>query len=91
MYHSHVGHFVVRVVIDLIFLHRFDREICMGIPDEKARKQILAVLCKDFKLAEDINFDLVARLTPGSVFIVRSIFLVIVFYVVCRLWKVECV
>jgi len=39
----------------------------MGIPNEKARKQILSVLCKDQKVAEDINFDLIARLTPGYV------------------------
>nr|CAB3264526.1 nuclear valosin-containing protein-like [Phallusia mammillata] len=46
---------------------RFDREICLGIPDEQARTQILQVLCKGLKLADDVSYQLIARLTPGYV------------------------
>ncbi|CAK8672661.1 nuclear valosin-containing protein-like [Clavelina lepadiformis] len=46
---------------------RFDREICLGIPNENARRQILKVMCNGLKLEEDINFNLIARLTPGYV------------------------
>nr|XP_039264210.1 nuclear valosin-containing protein-like [Styela clava] len=46
---------------------RFDREICMGIPDEKAREDILRVLCKKLKLDTEFNYLLLARLTPGYV------------------------
>ncbi|KAG8226501.1 hypothetical protein J437_LFUL007383 [Ladona fulva] len=46
---------------------RFDREVCVGIPDEAAREQILRVLCKDLRLAADVNFSIIARNTPGYV------------------------
>lgn len=46
---------------------RFEREITMGIPDEKARAEILRVLTKDIKLASDVDLDLVANITPGFV------------------------
>ncbi|XP_069117406.1 nuclear valosin-containing protein-like [Argopecten irradians] len=46
---------------------RFDREICLGIPDEKARKRILLVLCRELKLAENFDFDFLAKNTPGYV------------------------
>jgi len=46
---------------------RFDREIALGIPDERSRIQILKVLCRNLKLSDDVNFQLIARLTPGYV------------------------
>uniref|UniRef100_A0A668AUN1 Nuclear VCP like n=1 Tax=Myripristis murdjan TaxID=586833 RepID=A0A668AUN1_9TELE len=46
---------------------RFDREICLGIPDEAARLRILKTLCRNLKLPEDFDFLQLARLTPGYV------------------------
>ncbi|XP_060720378.1 nuclear valosin-containing protein-like isoform X1 [Tachysurus vachellii] len=46
---------------------RFDREICLGIPDEGARIKILRTLCRKLKLAADFDFARLARLTPGYV------------------------
>lgn len=46
---------------------RFDREICLGIPDEAARLRILKTLCRKLKLSDDIDFGQLARLTPGYV------------------------
>ncbi|XP_032820155.1 nuclear valosin-containing protein-like isoform X2 [Petromyzon marinus] len=46
---------------------RFDREICLGIPDENARERILLVLCRGLRLKEEFNFKRLARLTPGYV------------------------
>ncbi|CAH3027923.1 unnamed protein product [Porites evermanni] len=46
---------------------RFDREIAMGIPDEKARERILRVLSEKLKLEQDFSFAVLARLTPGFV------------------------
>jgi ribosome biogenesis ATPase len=46
---------------------RFDREISLGIPDEKARMEILKVMTKDMKLAGDFDFKELAKCTPGYV------------------------
>uniref|UniRef100_A0A8C9ZUK2 Nuclear VCP like n=1 Tax=Sander lucioperca TaxID=283035 RepID=A0A8C9ZUK2_SANLU len=46
---------------------RFDREICLGIPDEAARLRILKTLCRKLKLPEDFDYQQLARLTPGYV------------------------
>ncbi|NXE24420.1 NVL protein, partial [Ardeotis kori] len=46
---------------------RFDREICLGIPDEAAREKILWTLCRKLKLPESFEFNHLARLTPGYV------------------------
>ncbi|NWX44266.1 NVL protein, partial [Steatornis caripensis] len=46
---------------------RFDREICLGIPDEAAREKILWTLCRKLKLPESFEFHHLARLTPGYV------------------------
>ncbi|KAL5008322.1 hypothetical protein ScPMuIL_013903 [Solemya velum] len=46
---------------------RFDREICLGIPNEKGRKSILQVLCRSLKLETDFTFDNLAKMTPGYV------------------------
>ncbi|KAK5604765.1 hypothetical protein CRENBAI_010880 [Crenichthys baileyi] len=46
---------------------RFDREICLGIPDEGARLRILKTLCRKLTLPEDFGYQQLARLTPGYV------------------------
>ncbi|KAM4694936.1 nuclear valosin-containing protein-like [Discoglossus pictus] len=46
---------------------RFDREICLGIPDEGARLRILQTLCRKLKLPESFDFSRLAHLTPGYV------------------------
>lgn len=46
---------------------RFDQEISLGIPDREARTQILKIICKNLKLEETINYDELAKLTPGYV------------------------
>uniref|UniRef100_A0AAQ5X0Y9 Nuclear VCP like n=1 Tax=Amphiprion ocellaris TaxID=80972 RepID=A0AAQ5X0Y9_AMPOC len=46
---------------------RFDREICLGIPDEGARQRILKTLCRKLNLPEDFDYQKLARLTPGYV------------------------
>uniref|UniRef100_A0A8C1Z1B3 Nuclear VCP like n=1 Tax=Cyprinus carpio TaxID=7962 RepID=A0A8C1Z1B3_CYPCA len=46
---------------------RFDREICLGIPDEAARLKILKTLCRKITLMEDFDYRQLARLTPGYV------------------------
>ncbi|PNS21078.1 hypothetical protein CAC42_3415 [Sphaceloma murrayae] len=46
---------------------RFDTEINMGVPNENTRALILQALTKDTPLAEDVDFDQLARMTPGFV------------------------
>uniref|UniRef100_K3WFD0 AAA+ ATPase domain-containing protein n=1 Tax=Globisporangium ultimum (strain ATCC 200006 / CBS 805.95 / DAOM BR144) TaxID=431595 RepID=K3WFD0_GLOUD len=46
---------------------RFDREICLGIPDEDARERILQVLSQKMKLDGAFDFRAIARRTPGFV------------------------
>ncbi|XP_062980185.1 nuclear valosin-containing protein-like [Elgaria multicarinata webbii] len=46
---------------------RFDREICLGIPDEAAREKILKTLCRKLKLRESFDFGYLAHMTPGYV------------------------
>ncbi|XP_056671971.1 nuclear valosin-containing protein-like isoform X1 [Monodelphis domestica] len=46
---------------------RFDREICLGIPDEASRERILRTLCRKMKLPETFDFHHLAHLTPGYV------------------------
>ncbi|XP_066474804.1 nuclear valosin-containing protein-like isoform X2 [Tiliqua scincoides] len=46
---------------------RFDREICLGIPDEAAREKILKTLCRKLRLAESFDFADLAHMTPGYV------------------------
>ncbi|XP_010215570.1 PREDICTED: nuclear valosin-containing protein-like [Tinamus guttatus] len=46
---------------------RFDREICLGIPDEVAREKILKTLCRKLKLPESFEFRHLAHMTPGYV------------------------
>jgi len=44
---------------------RFDRQIVVPLPDLEERLPILAVHCKDKKMAADIDLNVVARGTPG--------------------------
>jgi ribosome biogenesis ATPase len=46
---------------------RFDREVCLGIPDKDVRIQILRILCNKLKLAPDFSYEFVAVNTPGFV------------------------
>ncbi|KAK6535159.1 hypothetical protein TWF694_001634 [Orbilia ellipsospora] len=46
---------------------RFDREICLGVPDEAGREKILKVLSNKLKLSGDFDFAKLAKLTPGFV------------------------
>ena len=44
---------------------RFDRQIVVGVPDVKGRKEILEVHAKGKKIASDVNMEEVAKTTPG--------------------------
>lgn len=46
---------------------RFDREIAIGIPDEKARLDILKVLLRNIKLEPNFDYNFLAHITPGYV------------------------
>lgn len=46
---------------------RFDRELDMGIPDEKGRMEILQIKTRDMRLGEDVDLELLARNTHGYV------------------------
>ncbi|KAF8458904.1 P-loop containing nucleoside triphosphate hydrolase protein [Terfezia claveryi] len=46
---------------------RFDREICLGVPDEAGREKILKVLSKKLRLSGDFDFRKLAKMTPGFV------------------------
>lgn len=44
---------------------RFDRQIVVDRPDVKGRAEILKVHAKKIPLSEDVDFDILARSTPG--------------------------
>lgn len=44
---------------------RFDRQVIVPVPDVKGREQILAVHGKKTPLADDVNWAIIARGTPG--------------------------
>jgi cell division protease FtsH len=44
---------------------RFDREITVGIPDVAEREEILQVHAKNKPVADDVNFRVIAKGTPG--------------------------
>ncbi|XP_018404185.1 PREDICTED: nuclear valosin-containing protein-like [Cyphomyrmex costatus] len=46
---------------------RFDREVCLGIPDREARARILAVHTEKVVLAPNVSLSTIASLTPGFV------------------------
>ena len=46
---------------------RFDREICMGVPDESARMRILEKMSSGMRLGEDLDFSILSKQSPGYV------------------------
>lgn len=46
---------------------RFDREICLGIPDRNARKEILSILTTKLRVSPSVCLDKIAASTPGYV------------------------
>ena len=46
---------------------RLDREIVVGVPDEAGRREILGIHTRGMPLADDVNFDELARRTYGFV------------------------
>ncbi|POS84435.1 hypothetical protein EPUL_002297 [Erysiphe pulchra] len=46
---------------------RFNKEINLGVPNELARVKILKALTKNLKLAEGVDFESLAKQTPGFV------------------------
>lgn len=46
---------------------RFDREICMNVPDQESREKILRTISKKLKLDGDFDFKQLAKMTPGYV------------------------
>ena len=46
---------------------RFDREVCLGIPDEEARRAILSTCMGSMRLGPEVSIAAIARRTPGYV------------------------
>jgi len=46
---------------------RFDREIEIGVPDRKGRKEILQIHTRGMPLTEDVDLDKIANITHGFV------------------------
>jgi transitional endoplasmic reticulum ATPase len=46
---------------------RFDREIVLGVPDTRGRRDILSIHTRGMPLAQDVNLDEIARVTYGFV------------------------
>ncbi len=46
---------------------RFDREIVVGVPDERGRREILGIHTRGMPIAEDVDLDELARTTYGFV------------------------
>ncbi|MCB2088536.1 MAG: CDC48 family AAA ATPase [Sphingomonadaceae bacterium] len=46
---------------------RFDREIVIGVPDEKGRREILAIHTRGMPLGEKVDLEELARVTHGFV------------------------
>eukprot|EP00565_Helicotheca_tamesis_P008540 CAMPEP_0185727986 /NCGR_PEP_ID=MMETSP1171-20130828/3493_1 /TAXON_ID=374046 /ORGANISM="Helicotheca tamensis, Strain CCMP826" /LENGTH=907 /DNA_ID=CAMNT_0028396637 /DNA_START=202 /DNA_END=2922 /DNA_ORIENTATION=+ len=46
---------------------RFDRELDMGVPDEKGRLEILQIKTRDMRLGKDVDLEVLARGTHGYV------------------------
>ena len=44
---------------------RFDRQVCVGLPDVQGREEILHVHVKHKPLAEDVDLNVIARSTTG--------------------------
>lgn len=46
---------------------RFDREVCLGIPDRQCRRAMLDLMCKDLRIDPEVSLDKLSELTPGYV------------------------
>lgn len=46
---------------------RFDREIVIGVPDQRGRREILAIHTRGMPLEEEVDLDELARVTHGFV------------------------
>jgi len=46
---------------------RFDTEISMGVPNEQMREHILRAQTRETPLTEDVDFAILAKMTPGFV------------------------
>ncbi|ODQ79625.1 hypothetical protein BABINDRAFT_8526 [Babjeviella inositovora NRRL Y-12698] len=46
---------------------RFDREICLNVPDENSRARILQTMVQNMKISGDLDFADLAKRTPGYV------------------------
>lgn len=46
---------------------RFDHEISLGIPDRKARSQILKIIARNLRVSDEFDYDEIAVMTPGYV------------------------
>lgn len=46
---------------------RFDKELALGIPDQRSRLEILKIATKNMRTTECVNLQQLARLTPGYV------------------------
>ena len=44
---------------------RFDRQVVINLPDVKGRDEVFKQYCKDKKLSNDINTEILAKRTPG--------------------------
>lgn len=53
--------------LDPAIRRRFSSEIDMGMPSEVAREHILRSLTRDLSVDEDVDFRLLAKMTPGYV------------------------
>lgn len=46
---------------------RFNKEINMSVPNEASREKILRALTRESKVADDVDYEVLARRTPGFV------------------------
>ncbi|XKL60145.1 hypothetical protein PGB90_001161 [Kerria lacca] len=46
---------------------RFDKEVCIGIPDKESRYEILQLLCSNLRLSDDVCLREISSYTPGYV------------------------
>ncbi len=71
---KYTGHDICIISLSISFLPdrrfvrragRFDREICLGVPDQESRAHILSVMCSRMRLSGDFDFSIIAKRTPG--------------------------
>jgi ribosome biogenesis ATPase len=59
--------FLIFFFDSLLGAGRFDREICLGVPNEPARAKILAAISNNLRLEGNFDFLAIAQKTPGFV------------------------